>query len=43
VWDKTENGSSLAEDIMVAMEKEGVRGQLLIEKPMKKDEKGDAA
>jgi hypothetical protein len=43
VWDKTENGSSLVEDIMVAMEKEGVRGQLLIEKPMKKDEKGDAA
>ena len=43
VWNKTENGSSLAEDIMVAMEKEGVRGQLLIEKPMKKDEKGDAA
>jgi len=43
VWDKTENGSSLDEDIMVAMEKEGVRGQLLIEKPMKKDEKGDAA
>lgn len=43
VWDKTKNGSSLAEGAMAAMEEESVQGQLLLEKPMKKDEKGDAA
>ena len=43
VWDKTENGSSLAEGAMAAMEEESVQGQLLLEKPMKKDDKGEAA